>query len=106
MCRRPFSRTYHVGVMSRSACALAVVAMLTTAWLDAQGTYRVTRTAWGDPDLQGVWPGAVLVDVPFERPTSFGTRAELTDEEFAQAQRRAAADTSPAISQPPHWLER
>jgi hypothetical protein len=36
-----------------------------------------------------------MVDVPFERPASFGTRAELTDAEFAVAQERAQTDVSP-----------
>jgi len=64
------------------------------------------RTSWGDPDLQGTWPSDQLVDVPFERDLSLGTRNELTDAEFAAAQVRAQADLSPAAAPPPHWLER
>src|SRR5689334_9394361 len=86
--------------------ALVALVVLSGAWLQAQDSFKAPRTPWGDPDLQGVWPSARLVDVPFERPASFGTRSELTDDEFAQAQRRAVSDNSPAISQPPHWLER
>ena len=41
------------------------------------------RTAWGDPDLQGFWPGTEFVGVPLQRADAFGTRNELTDEEFA-----------------------
>lgn len=41
------------------------------------------RTAWGDPDLQGVWSSAPVSDVPFERAPALGTRATLNDEEFA-----------------------
>jgi hypothetical protein len=69
--------------------AAIVAAVLAGVWLQAHGTFKAPRTPWGDPDLQGIWPSAVLVDVPFERPASFGTRDQLTDEEFAQAQRRA-----------------
>jgi hypothetical protein len=47
-----------------------------------------------------------MVDVPFERPASFGTRAVLTDAEFADAQIRAQSDVSPITAPPPHWLER
>src|SRR5580704_8565688 len=47
------------------------------------------KTAWGDPDLQGVWPGTDMVGTPLERPRNFGTRNVLTDEEFAQRQARA-----------------
>ena len=53
------------------------------------------KTSWGDPDLQGVWPGTDMVGVPMERPKEFGTRAVLNDEEFARKQ--AHADEQLAI---------
>src|SRR6188472_1143446 len=42
------------------------------------------KTPWGDPDLQGFWPGVDMVGVPLQRPTRFGTRNTLTEEEFAK----------------------
>src|SRR5512145_3467547 len=42
------------------------------------------RTPWGDPDLQGFWPGVEMVGVPLQRPARFGTRNVLTEEEFAK----------------------
>jgi hypothetical protein len=47
------------------------------------------RTAWGDPDFQGVWryEGAI----PLERPASAGGRAFLTDAEVAAIAAREAA---------------
>ena len=94
--------------------------------------YTVPRTPWGDPDLQGMWPGNV--SAPLQRPAEFGERGTLTDAEFAQreAQARAQAKadsqqfvpTSPStageaggrggrggrggggIGPPDHWLER
>jgi hypothetical protein len=33
----------------------------------AQTPFAAPRTPWGDPDLQGIWPGDHIVDVPFER---------------------------------------
>jgi hypothetical protein len=96
--------------------ALSIVAL--TGVLSAEAPQRTTdratspprfaapRTPWGDPDLQGVWPSDHVVDVPFERPPSFGTRAQLTDAEFAAAQARADSDVSPVTAPPPHWLER
>ena len=52
------------------------------------------KTPWGDPDLQGVWPGNM--GVPMQRPVALGTRTTLTDEEFAKrvatAQQQAQAD--------------
>jgi hypothetical protein len=43
------------------------------------------RTAWGDPDLQGVWryEGAI----PLERPAQFDGREALTDQEVAERQK-------------------
>ncbi len=85
----------------------------------SQGRYTVPRTAWGDPDLQGIWPSTDMVGVPFERPANFGDRNEVTQEEFdarlKQQQTRAAADAEETISTAPrqgdgtgppsHWLE-
>jgi hypothetical protein len=42
------------------------------------------KTPWGDPDLQGFWPGVAMEGVPLQRPARFGTRNVLTDEEFEQ----------------------
>jgi hypothetical protein len=42
------------------------------------------RTAWGDPDLQGEWTSEGEYGVPLERPTAFGGRPFLTDQEYAK----------------------
>ncbi len=42
------------------------------------------HTSWGDPDLQGEWTSEGEFGVPFERPAEFGTRAFLTDDEYAK----------------------
>ena len=52
--------------------------------------YRPPRTPWGDPDLEGKWPGSYAAAVPLQRPESFGTRNVLTDSEFAQREAQAA----------------
>jgi hypothetical protein len=41
-----------------------------------------TRTAWGDPDLQGVYSNSTIV--PLERPADLAGKAELTQEESAK----------------------
>jgi hypothetical protein len=58
-----------------------------------------SKTSWGEPDLQGVWTSDAALGIPRERPERFGTRAMLTDEEFAAAEkadkeRRAAAENA------------
>jgi hypothetical protein len=48
------------------------------------GAYEAPRTAWGDPDLQGMWPIDRLNGTPVQRPEAFGERRFLTDDEFAE----------------------
>src|SRR5688572_1662122 len=55
------------------------------------GAGPVPRTPWGDPDLQGVWPGGPVFVVPFERDPQLGTRATLTEAEAKQ--RNAGIDS-------------
>ena len=40
-----------------------------------------SRTAWGDPDLQGIWPSSTYT--PLERPDNLGDQAFLSEEELA-----------------------
>jgi len=83
----------------------------------AQSHYTPPRTPWGDPDLQGIWPGNM--GVPMQRPVDFGERTQLTDAEFARRQAQAAAqatsdaevfvragDGGGGIGGPSHWVER
>jgi len=53
--------------------------------------YAAPRTPWGDPDLRGTWPIMHLISTPFQRPEELGTRAELTEEEYAATQQRLDA---------------
>src|SRR5688572_19127174 len=73
-----------------------------------------SRTAWGHPDLQGIWTTDAEILVPFERPAQFGDRPVLTDEELAKrasdAKRRIVDDKSDrragsALGTPEHWFE-
>jgi hypothetical protein len=94
----------------------------------SEARYTPPRTAWGDPDLQGVWPSTHMVGVPFERPDRYGNRLYLTDAEFKERQAEsekqqkldvldfdlanpppeivALGDVGDGTSPPPHWLER
>src|SRR5690606_35735324 len=47
--------------------------------------WAVPRTAWGDPDLRGIWPLDSVGRTPTERPATRGTKAYLSDEEYAEA---------------------
>jgi hypothetical protein len=94
----------------------------------ASKAWAPPRTPWGDPDLQGLWPGTDFVGVPLQRPESLGARNELTDAEFAARlaafQKQSEDDSADfdldkltpellargavggPVSPPPHWLER
>ena len=74
------------------------------------------KTPWGDPDLEGIWPGNM--GVPMQRPKTMGERTVLTEEEFArrvaQSQKAAASDSEEfapkdqkvGIGPPSYWTER
>jgi hypothetical protein len=93
------------------------------------GSYKVPKTPWGEPDLQGIYNGNDLQGIPLQRAESVGTRYRLTDDEFNQRvttrDTQVANDNSDeftleraeefekrfgtvggAVSPPPHWLER
>jgi hypothetical protein len=116
--------------------SVAVVVALASGVVSSQGqsasgtkpAYTPPKTPWGDPDLQGIWPGTDMVGVPFERPERFGTRLYLTDAELKEREQQAAkqqeldvldfdlqkppaeivalGDVGGVTSPPPHWLER
>ena len=65
-----------------AACVLAFVVGIATG-AAGQRTH-LPRTPWGDPDLQGTWPGGPVFAVPFERDPALGTRATLSSEETAK----------------------
>jgi hypothetical protein len=65
------------------------LALLIGAPAQAQtdGNYKVPRTPWGDPDLQGTYSNRTIT--PFERQASLGTREFFTREEAAALEQRA-----------------
>ncbi|MEX0965040.1 MAG: hypothetical protein WDZ52_13470 [Pseudohongiellaceae bacterium] len=50
--------------------------------------YQVPRTEWDQPDLQGVWNFSS--DIPMQRPSQYGEREFLTEQEIAAIQSRRA----------------
>ncbi|MEE2636604.1 MAG: hypothetical protein VYE68_05140 [Acidobacteriota bacterium] len=64
---------------------VAVVAILRLTTIPVAGQTE-SRTAWGHPDLEGIWLDVYAT--PFERAPELGTR------EFATAEERAALDQS------------
>jgi hypothetical protein len=66
-----------------AAFALASAARKSTAAAASDSpSYTAARTAWGDPDFQGVWRYEAVIAL--ERPARFAGREFLTDTEIAQ----------------------
>src|SRR5262249_24463750 len=78
-----------VGVAWGAALLFGTVVMAQSG----QTGYKVPRTAWGDPDFQGIWTNIAEGSTPLERPVAMGTRAVLNDAEwqarFAAAKKQA-----------------
>ena len=76
--------------LTGAAVVLAgVIGLLELAQVPVAGQDReVPRTAWGDPDLQGIW--TTNYDTPLERPARYAGREFFTEEE------RAAIDSERA----------
>jgi hypothetical protein len=70
----------------RTLIAVLAAAAVASGSVVAQqsGTYKVPRTPWGEPDLQGTYNGNDLQGIPFQRAQSLGTRTVLNDDEFRQ----------------------
>jgi hypothetical protein len=96
--------------------SIATLGFVILATLANAQTYKAPKTPWGDPDLQGIWPGNM--GVPMQRPKAMGERTTLTDQEYTQrvtqAQRATAADNEErapkdarvGIGPPSYWTER
>ncbi|MDP7479075.1 MAG: hypothetical protein QGI10_07385 [Vicinamibacterales bacterium] len=67
---------------------------------DTPSGWTAPRTAWGAPDLRGVWDYRTMT--PLQRPVEFAGKAVMTDEEAAAFQSRtleeqADYDRSPSV---------
>jgi hypothetical protein len=114
---------------SRIGFGLVAAVVVASVSLSAQSpaTFKVPRTPWGDPDLQGIWNGNDLQGIPMQRAETVGTRQTLNDDEYRQRvanrDRLVQSDNDEfdieqsekfesfgavggPVSPPPHWLER
>src|SRR5215831_7792511 len=90
-----------IDMTDKISIAIVVVVLAAEAAAAQTSTYKVPRTPWGDPDLQGRWPAVEMQGTPFERPSELGTQAQLTDEQLAERRARARAQITPQS-----WAER
>jgi hypothetical protein len=79
--------------MSHRLCAsfgaAAAMMMIVSLWaVPAAAQTDVPRTAWGQPDLHGVWDFRSIT--PMQRPEDLGDQEFLTEEEAAELEQAAA----------------
>jgi hypothetical protein len=75
-----------LGLIGVAATVLAALLMLTRVPITGQSA--APRTAWGDPDLQGIWTDQY--QTPLQRPTQFANKELFTDEERAALDKQRA----------------
>jgi hypothetical protein len=79
-----------------------------TAATSRSSSWKTPTTAWGDPDLQGIWSYASLT--PLERPAALGDREFFTPEEAAKREQATTEDAPPPPGDPgtynAYWFDR
>ena len=74
--------------IGRSITAVLIVALVGLVALPSAGLAQdAPQTAWGAPDLQGVWDFRTIT--PLQRPEDLGDKAFLTEEEAVQREQAA-----------------
>jgi len=66
---------------------IASLVLWSNAW--SAEDYQVPKTEWDQPDLQGVWNFSS--DIPMQRPSQYGEREYMTEEEIAEIRARRTA---------------
>jgi len=67
---------------------VALVALAALPTLRPGNAATATSTAWGEPDLQGIWTSDG--EIPLQRPARYANREFFTDEERAELDRQRA----------------
>ena len=73
----------------KTPTALRAIPAETTAAKATDPNWKAPKTAWGHPNLEGVWTSDDMRSVQMSRAPQYGTRESLTPEEF---NRRASGD--------------
>ena len=82
--------------MRQHAITVAFVLALGALGAAESAAQSTSRTAWGDPDLQGVFTFATIT--PLQRPDDVDGRAKLTAEEAASFEEKTARER---VDRPP-----
>src|ERR1043165_9210703 len=93
---------------------LVPIALLVLAAASAAGAqeYKVPRTSWGEPDLQGTWANDNEYATPLARPKEFEgkTLAAITPDVLAEVRKQATEKMVAALAPGPRgpdqwWIE-
>ena len=87
--------------MQRVIFVVVITAVLTAVAPAAAQTGLLT--AWGDPDLQGIWDFRTIT--PLERPEELGDKAFLTAEEAARAEQEVVEQNQELLERAPERTE-
>jgi hypothetical protein len=74
----------HRALASASATAILIALAWWAAAPASAQNRQLPRTAWGKPDLSGIWDFRTIT--PLERPSALGDKEFLTEEEAAKAE--------------------
>ena len=74
-----------IGVLT---AIIAVTVLLKLAPVPVTGQASTAPTAWGEPDLQGIW--TTDYEIPLERPARFADQEFFTERERADLDRERA----------------
>src|SRR5262245_24600782 len=77
------------GVIAVTAVILVVAGLLRMTGAPVADSGSAPRTAWGEPDLQGIWTDPY--QTPLQRPAKFANKELFTDEERADLDKQRAA---------------
>ena len=90
---------------------LLITAALAALGQNAAKPWNPPRTAWGDPDLQGIWNNSTITEL--ERPDELSGKQVLADNEAAALEQKAAqnrVDRAPKAGDPgtynQFWFDR
>ena len=76
-------------VLGVVAVILAVLVLVKMTPAGSASSSPGLKTAWGDPDLQGIWTDDY--QTPLQRPARYANKAEFTDQERAELDNQRAA---------------
>jgi hypothetical protein len=74
-----------------------------TAAAVADPNWTAPRTSWGDPSFQGTWSSDDMISIPRERPEKFGSREQVTAEEFTERAKADAAFRNRVLNQESYY---